>query len=164
MCTEPLYAIRLKTEYDKKFQRFKIRTPIKVLCSVKEIGKDTSKLNYNRDVYDLLMISCGQCMQCRLQRVKQRAVMSICESLEHTENSFVTLTFGFPQTYSYYRHKVGLSHYLSKKKAHFHEWSLDVETFQKFMKRLRKWYYNYQLCNHLISIGRSERGKRTCVT
>lgn len=156
MCTEPLYAIRLKTEYDNKFQRFKIRTPIKVLCAVREIGKDTSKLNYNRDVYDLLMISCGQCMQCRLQRVKQRAVMSICESLEHTENSFVTLTFGYPQTYSYYRHKVGLSHYLAKKKAHFHEWSLDVETFQKFMKRLRNWYYNYQLCNHLLSLGRSD--------
>lgn len=156
MCTEPLYAIRLKTEYDKKFQRFGKRTPIKVLCAVRDIGKDTSQLNYNRNVYDLIMISCGQCMQCRLLRVKQRAVMSICESLEHNENSFITLTFGFPQTYSYYRHVKKLSHYLSKKKAHFHEWSLDVETYQKFMKRLRNWYYNYQLCIHLQSIGRSD--------
>lgn len=156
MCTEPLYAIRLKTEYDEKFKRFGKRSGLKVLCAVRDIGKDVNKLEYNREVYDLLMISCGQCMQCRLQRVKQRSVMSICESLEHEENSFITLTFGYPQTYSYYRHKKGLSHYLSSKKAHFHEWSLDVETFQKFMKRLRNWYYNYQLCNHLSSIGRSD--------
>jgi len=156
MCTEPLYAIRLKTEFDKKFQRFGKRTPIKVLCAVREIGKDTEKLDYNKNVYDLLMISCGQCMQCRLQRVKQRAVMCMCESLEHDDNSFLTLTFGYPQTYSYYRHEKGLSHYLSSKKAHFHEWSLDVETFQKFMKRLRNWYYCYQLSNYLISIGRSD--------
>lgn len=156
MCTEPLYAIRLKTEYDVKFKRFGKRTPIQVLCAVRDIGKDTSQLRYNKKVYDLLMISCGQCMQCRLQRVKQRAVMSICESLEHSENSFITLTFGYPQTYSYYRHKKGLSHYLASKKAHFHEWSLEVEEFQKFMKRLRQWYYNYQLSYYLISIGRSD--------
>lgn len=156
MCTEPLYAIRLKTEFDQKFQRFGIRTPIKVLCAVKEIGKDISQLNFNRNVYDLLMISCGQCLQCRLQRVKQRSVMSICESLEHKDNSFITLTFGYTQTYSYYRHVKKLSHYLARKKAHFHEWSLEVELFQKFMKRLRNWYYNYQLANHLISIGRSD--------
>lgn len=156
MCTEPLYAIRLKTEFDVKFQRFGIRSKLQVLCGVRSIGKDTSKLRFNREKYDLLMISCGQCMQCRLQRVKQRAVMSICESLEHTENSFITLTFGFPQTYSYYRHELGLSHYLAKKKAHFHEWSLETETFQKFMKRLRFWFYNYQLGKHLISIGRSD--------
>ena len=132
MCTEPLYAIRLKTEFDKKFQRFGKRTPIKVLSSVKEIGKDISKLNYDRNVYDLLMISCGQCLQCRLQRVKQRAVMSVCESLEYKENSFLTLTFGYPQVYSYYRHEKKLSHYLSSKKAHFHEWSLEVEFLKKF--------------------------------
>lgn len=156
MCTEPLYAIRLKTEFDEKFKRFGKRVGIQVLCAVRDIGKDTSKLNYNRDVYDLLMISCGQCLQCRLQRVKQRAVMCMCESLAHKENSFITLTFGYPQTYSYYRHEKKLSHYLASKKAHFHEWSLEVELFQKFMKRLRNWYYNYQLCLHLSSIGRSD--------
>lgn len=156
MCTEPLYAIRLKTEYDKKFQRFGIRTPLKVLCSVRDIGKDTEKLDFNRNIYDLLMISCGQCLQCRLQRVKQRAVMCMCESLDHKENSFITLTFGYPQTYAYYRHpskgshRKPLSHYLSTKKSHFHEWSLDVETWQKFMKRLRQWYYNYQLGLYLF--------------
>lgn len=156
MCTEPLYAIRLKTKYDEKFKRFGKRAGIQVLKSVREIGKDTSKLNYNREKYDLLMISCGQCMQCRLLRVKQRAVMAICESLEHSENSFITLTFGYPQTYAYYRHNKGLSHYLASKKAHFHEWSLDVETYQKFMKRLRNWYYTYQLSLHLYSLGRSD--------
>ena len=156
MCTEPLYAIRLKTQFDDKFKRFGKRSPIKVLCSVRDIGKDISKLTYDTNVYDLLMISCGQCLQCRLQRVKQRAVMCMCETLEHKDNSFVTLTFGYPQTYSYYRHEKKLSHYLAKKKAHYHEWSLDVETLQKFMKRLRNWYYNYQLCFHLISIGRSD--------
>lgn len=156
MCTEPLYAIRLKTEFDAKFHRFGKRTPITVLKSVREIGKDTSSLQFPRDKYDLMMVSCGQCLQCRLQRVKQRAVMCICESLEHEENSFITLTFGYPQTYKYYRHDKGLSPYLARKKAHFHEWSLDVETFQKFMKRLRAWYYNYQLGLYLISLGRSD--------
>lgn len=156
MCTEPLYAIRLKTKYDLRFQRFKKRSPLIVLKSVREVGKNTNLLDYNREYYDLLMISCGQCLQCRLQRVKQRAVMSICESLEHDSNSFITLTFGYPQTYSYYRHKKGFSHYISSKKAHFHEWSLEKECFQKFMKRLRFWYYNYQLSQHLISLGRSD--------
>ena len=156
MCTEPLYAIRLKTDFDKKFNRFGKHTPIKVLCAVRDIGKDTSKLDYDRKYYDLIMISCGQCLQCRLLRSKQRAVMSICESLEHTDNSFITLTFGYPQLYTYFRHEKKLSHYLASKKAHFYEWSLDTEMFQKFMKRLRNWYYNYQLCLYLISIGRSD--------
>lgn len=156
MCTEPLYAIRLKTEYDLKFKRFGKRTPIQILKAVRDIGKNTDLLQFPRDKYDLLMISCGQCMQCRLLRVKQRSVMCICESLEHTENSFITLTFGYPQTYSYYRHECGLSHYMSSKKAHFHEWSLEVEEFQKFMKRLRFWFYNYQLSMHLLSLGRSD--------
>lgn len=155
MCTEPLYAIRLKTEFDKKFQRFGKRTPIKVICAVREIGKDVQQIHYDNTTSDLIIISCGQCMQCRLQRVKQRSVMSICESLEHKENSFITLTFGYPQTFSYYR-KQGLSYYLARKKAHFHEWSLETETFQKFMKRLRFWYYNYQLANHLMSLGRHD--------
>lgn len=156
MCTEPLYALRLKTEFDSKYKRFGKRTPIRVLCAVREVGKDTSSFKYDKNTHDLIMISCGQCMQCRLQRVKQRSVMSICESLEHKENSFVTLTFGYPQTYHYYRHTKKLSHYLSAKKAHFHEWSLETETFQKFMKRLRFWYYNYQLANHLLSLGRHD--------
>lgn len=155
MCTEPLYAIRLKTEFDKKFQRFGKRTPIKVICAVRDIGKDVEQIRYDKKTSDLIMISCGQCMQCRLQRVKQRSVMSICESLEHKENSFITLTFGYPQTFQYYRKK-GLSYYLARKKAHFHEWSLETETFQKFMKRLRFWYYNYQLAQHLLSLGRDD--------
>lgn len=156
MCSEPLYAIRLKTEFDKKFQRFGIRTPIKVLCNVRDIGKETSKLNYDRVHYDLLMISCGQCLQCRLLKVKQRSVMCMCEMLDHEDNSFITLTFGYPQLYSYYRHQKKLSHYLATKKCHFHEWSLEVEFFQKFMKRLRTWHKNYEMCNHLINIGRSD--------
>ena len=155
MCTEPLYAIRLKTKYDDKFKRFGKRASIIVLKSVREIGRNTDLLNYPRDKYDLMMISCGQCLQCRLLRVKQRSVMCICESLEHTENCFITLTFGYPQTYRYYRNK-GFSHYIASKKAHFHEWSLEVEEFQKFMKRLRFWYYNYQLAKYLLSLGRSD--------
>lgn len=155
MCTEPLYATRLKTQFDKKYQRFGKRTPINVICAVRDIGKNVESIKYDKKTHDLIMISCGQCMQCRLQRVKQRAVMSICESLEHEENSFVTLTFGYPQTFSYYRNK-GFSYYLARKKAHFHEWSLETETFTKFMKRLRFWYYNYQLAKHLISIGRED--------
>ena len=156
MCTEPLYAIRLKTEFDDKFKRFGKRTPITVLKAVRDIGTNTNVLQFPRDKYDLMMISCGQCLQCRLLRVKQRSVMSICESLEHQENSFITLTFGYTKTYAYYRHKKNLSPYLARKKAHFHEWSLEVETFQKFMKRLRFWYHNYQLGTHLCSLGRSD--------
>lgn len=156
MCTEPLYAIRLKTQFDIKFERFGKRSPIIVLKSVREIGKDTSVLNYDRSMYDLLMISCGQCMACRLERVKKRAVMCMCESLEHKDNSFITLTFGYPQLYAYYRHKKGLSHYLASKKAHFHEWSLEIEFYQKFMKRLRHWYYNFQLTHFLLSKGRED--------
>jgi len=62
-------------------------------------------------------IPCGKCIGCRLDRSRQWAVRCVHESRLYDQNSFITLTYkDNPE-------------------------SLNVEDFQKFMKRLRKKYH-----------------------
>lgn len=63
-------------------------------------------------------IACNHCWGCRLDRSKNWAVRCMAEAQLHKENCFITLTFS-PEN----------------QKA-----SLDVKTFQLFMKKLRKKY------------------------
>ncbi|AXH77650.1 MAG: replication initiator protein [Microviridae sp.] len=69
-------------------------------------------------------IACGQCIGCRVERSRQWAVRCCHEASLYTVNSFVTLTFD---------------------NEHLHQrekpWSLDKSDLQKFMKRLRKFYF-----------------------
>nr|UXQ88113.1 MAG: replication initiation protein [Microvirus sp.] len=73
-------------------------------------------------------IPCGQCRGCRLERSRQWAIRCIHEASMHEENCFITLT--------YKEEKL-------PEKWHDDEYikgSLELEDFQKFMKRLRKKY------------------------
>lgn len=63
-------------------------------------------------------VPCGQCIGCRLERSRQWAMRCIHESTLHDANSFITLTYA-PEHMPY-------------------DFSLKVDHFQKFMKRLRK--------------------------
>lgn len=65
-------------------------------------------------------IPCGQCTGCRLERSRQWAVRCIHEASLYKENCFITLTYNndnLPQ-----------------------DGSLDIDHFQRFMKRFRKKY------------------------
>lgn len=87
--------------------------------------------------YTYLKLPCGQCIGCRLDRAHQWAVRCMHEAKTSTACAFITLTFGEEQTYEYFRKK-GYSKKEAKLKTNQLIWSLDVGTFQKFMKRLRK--------------------------
>lgn len=63
-------------------------------------------------------VPCGQCIGCRLERSRQWAMRIVHESSLYDFNSFITLTYSE-------RHMP-------------YDFSLKVEHFQKFMKRLRK--------------------------
>lgn len=67
-----------------------------------------------------LTVACGQCIGCRLSRSKQWAVRCYHEASLHELNCFITLTYSDEH--------MPVDH------------SVDVATFQKFMKRLRKKY------------------------
>jgi len=63
-------------------------------------------------------VPCGQCIGCRLERSRQWAIRCAHEASLHERNCFITLTFDDEHIPS--------------------DRSLDVRTFQLFMKRLRK--------------------------
>lgn len=65
-------------------------------------------------------LPCGQCVGCRLEKSRQWAVRCVHEAAEHENNCFITLTF-------------------SDANLDPHG-TLVKEDFQKFMKRLRKFY------------------------
>lgn len=63
-------------------------------------------------------IPCGQCVGCRLERSRQWAIRCVHEASLHERNCFITLTYD---------------------NAHLPKsGSLELDAFQKFMKRLRK--------------------------
>jgi len=63
-------------------------------------------------------VPCGQCLGCRLRRSQEWATRMVHEAQMHEENSFITLTYAEEPA----------------------DKSINVEHFQKFMKRLRKHY------------------------
>lgn len=65
-------------------------------------------------------VPCGQCIGCRVERSRQWALRCIHEASLHEENCFITLTYD--------------DEHLPP------DGSVNVEHFQKFMKRLRKAY------------------------
>lgn len=83
-------------------------------------GRLTFKEPSDRDTHYPLMVPCGQCIGCRLERLRQWAMRCMHESQMHEDSCFVTLTYSeenIPDGGTLvYRH------------------------FQLFMKRLRKLY------------------------
>ncbi len=63
-------------------------------------------------------LPCGQCIGCRLERLRQWAIRCVHEASLHDDNAFITLTYN--------------DQHLPADR------SLDIRTFQLFMKRLRK--------------------------
>lgn len=84
-----------------------------------ETGKRSIVFNPNDGISSMsVTLPCGQCIGCRLERSRQWAIRCMHEASEHEENSFITLTFNNENL-----HPSG---------------SLQLEDFQKFMKRFRK--------------------------
>lgn len=89
-------------------------------------GKRSIAFNIHDGFIDQpITVPCGQCIGCRLERSRQWAIRCVHEASLYDENCFVTLTYD---------------------NAHLpDDGSLDKTHFQKFMKRLRKYYGNYRL-------------------
>jgi len=84
-------------------------------------GKRSIVFNSREGYGDLkIVLPCGQCIGCRLERSRQWAIRCVHEASLYEENSYITLTY-------------------EEKKLPPHG-SLLVSDFQKFMKRLRKKY------------------------
>ena len=66
-------------------------------------------------------LPCGKCIGCRLNYARSWALRCQLEALSHKDNSFITLTFSDPEL-----------------KKRDNPWSVDVNDFQLFMKKLRK--------------------------
>lgn len=67
-----------------------------------------------------MVVPCGKCIGCRLERSRQWAVRCVHESMMHKQNCFITLTYD--------------NQHVPKSR------SLNKKHFQDFMKRLRKKY------------------------
>lgn len=67
---------------------------------------------------DTLLLPCGQCVGCRLERSRAWATRCVHEAQMHHSNCFITLTYDDDHIPD--------------------DWSLDYSHFQKFVKRLRK--------------------------
>lgn len=82
-------------------------------------GKRSIVFNRQKGLVDLpVELPCGQCIGCRLERSKKWAVRCVHEAQLHDENSFLTLTYADDRLPPH--------------------GTLQLEDFQKFMKRLRR--------------------------
>lgn len=89
-------------------------------------GKRSIVFNLAEGFRDLkVQLPCGQCNGCRLERSRQWAIRCVHEASLHEQNCFLTLTYD--------------EHHLPE------DGSLQVEHFQKFMKRLRKRFPNRRI-------------------
>lgn len=92
-----------------------------------KINPDTGKRpmvfsgKYALDYTDVVKLPCGQCIGCRLSRSQQWAIRCVHEASLHENNCFLTLTYSDED--------------LAQQE---NPYSINVEHFQKFMKRLRK--------------------------
>lgn len=78
--------------------------------------------------HDPLLLPCGRCRACRLERSRQWATRCMHEAAIHSANCFITLTYATPPLNN----------------------SLDYKHFQDFLKRLRKHFepqiIRYYMC------------------
>lgn len=88
---------------------------------VNDSGKRSIVFNPRDGYSDMpVTVPCGQCIGCRLERSRQWAVRCVHEASMYEDNCFITLTFN--------DQNLPLNS------------SLNKSDFQKFMKRLRKYY------------------------
>ncbi len=113
VCYHPLIASRSKSAVYTKS-----RKPCIFIFGSAETHPDLYELSKSAD--DLLVLPCGQCIGCRLERSRQWAIRISQEASLYDKNCFITLTY--------------TDQYCPN--------SLDLRHFQLFMKRLRKKYGN----------------------
>ncbi|WP_422851467.1 rolling circle replication-associated protein [Candidatus Ruthia endofausta] len=89
---------------------------------------DSTVIHFNSPLpYETtLLLPCGQCIGCRLERSHQWAIRCIHEASLYPDNSFITLTYDNDNLPS--------------------NRSLDKRHFQLFMKPLRKKYSHKKIC------------------
>lgn len=101
--------------------------PLQAVFSVREDGKKSLKFlgsdcfSQGVSVPDMLLLPCGKCIGCRLERSRQWAVRIMHEAQLYEDNCFVTLTFD--------------DHHLSSECVNR---SLSKRHVQLFMKKLRQ--------------------------
>jgi hypothetical protein len=125
-------------------------------------GKRSLVFNRNNaiDPDSPITIACGQCIGCRLKRSREWAIRCVHEAQLYKDNCFITLTFSDEGL-----QKRDVSRY---KEGQQNIWTVDVDDFQLFMKKLRKKYgskIRYFHCGEYGEVcANCGRNKRDCET
>ena len=85
ICSRPLYALDLGSKPDGK--RMIKMLPKRVdLSSMKQL-----QARYGHG--SIIPLPCGSCLACRINHAKEWAVRCVLESVYHSDNYFITLTY-----------------------------------------------------------------------
>lgn len=106
----------------------------------------------SQHTFKTLEVACGQCLGCRLDRALMWSMRIVHESVLHADyegNAFITLTYRDPEECDSSQFAKG--HYIPG------DYSLRKQHFQKFIKRLRKYFpqkIRYFHCGEYGELGR----------
>lgn len=156
VCYHPLHAFTIGK--DKKTGKNIIKVTSNKVQSIyfdKEYNHWFMSTNPHEFIHnDYIDIPCGHCIGCQLKYSRDWANRCMLESLDHDESYFITLTYNDDNLPSsvYYDKDTGeelISHSLVK------------DDFQKFMKRLRRYYERKGYENKLRFFACGEYGPQT---
>lgn len=146
-CSSPhvLLVSKFKNKDDKRSVR--MVSPLEFLGQDFKTYKDTTE-KYTE--FNVMLVPCGQCINCRLDYARNWATRCCLEALDHSSNCFITLTYSndnLPAPVDYITHEgqVCVRHPVIKR------------DFQLFMKRLRKKFGNnirFFACGEYSPLGR----------
>lgn len=98
--------------------------------NIKIVGKEYDNTFAGKQVYEEVMLPCGKCIGCRIEKSKDWANRLMLELMDHDKACFITLTYNddnLPE-----------SHYIDDDGVLHTSHTLVKKHFQDFMKRLRK--------------------------
>jgi len=97
-------------------------------------SRHTNGLTFKREESNgfKMEVACGQCLGCRLDRSRMWAMRIVHEAAQYEDNAFVTLTYREKANAT--PEQIAKGHYCPE------DGSLNKKHFQKFMKRLRKYF------------------------
>lgn len=99
---------------------------------LKFVGKDYDNEFAGKPIYEELLLPCGKCIGCTVERSRQWATRMMLELMYHEKACFVTLTYN--------DENVPMSAYQDDEGKWHDSMSLHKPDLQKFMKRLRRYY------------------------
>lgn len=99
---------------------------------LKFVSKDYDNELNGKEIWPEILIPCGKCIGCTVERSKQWATRMMLELKYHERACFITLTYDDEH--------VPISHYPDSNGVCHESLTLCKEDFQKFMKRLRRRY------------------------